>query len=144
MRGKATGFTLIEVLIAGSIMFIVLVMVTDSFLTARNSARHADNIITMLQPVPLVKADIQQQLQQNPGQEASGTLRYNGIQYHWRASLTNRGAPAPRYELDSGMTTQFAERFYLFQIELTCIFQTQQKTLSYTELVWQAAPVVPI
>lgn len=143
MRGKAKGFTLIEVLIAGSIMFIVLVMVTDSFLTARNSARHADNIIAMLQPLPLVKADIQQQLQQTPGQPATGQGTFGAVTFQWRAEKTAAAAPKPRFELESGTTTLFAERFYLYQVELTLAVADQQKILTYTELIWRQGPGVP-
>ncbi len=137
MRGKAKGFTLIEVLIAGSIMFIVLVMVTDSFLTARNSARHADNIIAMLEPVYFVREDIKRQLSLVPGENKNGGGIVGEVQFSWQAIVTEKAAPPPRFDLEANTTTEFAEKFYLYQIDLTLQIHEQHKTLSYNELIWR-------
>lgn len=137
MRAKANGFTLIEVLIAGSIMFIVLVMVTDSFLTARNSARHAENVIAMLEPVSFIREDIKRQLFQGAGENKTGEGAAGQIRFSWHAAVTERAAPPSRFDLESNTTTEYAEKFYLYQIDLILYFNGQEKSLNYNELIWR-------
>lgn len=137
MQSRSKGFTLIEVLIAGSIMFMVLVMVTDSFLTARNSSRHAANVIAMLEPVPLLQEHIKLQLSAALTEQMQGEGLHGQIRYRWQATLTERAAPVPRFEVETGTHTVFDERFYLYQVELTVSSAGQQKAFSYAELVWK-------
>ena len=144
MRNNSKGFTLIEVLIAGSIMFIVLVMVTDSFLTARNSSRHANNVIAMLEPVQLIREDIRGKLMLVPGQHTTGEGRAGNVQFRWDATVEKQAAPPPRYELETDTTAMFKERFFLYNVNVVLSIDEQERIFSYKEFVWRENVGVPL
>ncbi|MFC4656856.1 PilW family protein [Rheinheimera marina] len=136
-RSKPKGFTLIEVLIAATILFMVIAAVSQVYRAASVSSEKASAAVDASALVDLLTETVSFRLRTadvNKVLEQEGVL--NGYRFSWRASVSKRAAPAPRYELESDSFIRQNERFYLWQVELTLIKNEKQQRYQFNALSW--------
>jgi prepilin-type N-terminal cleavage/methylation domain-containing protein len=124
------GFTLVEVLIAAVIMFMVLATAALSLRTAAHASERATRTVE-LTPV------IRESLRNDPADERSGAGRLFGVEYRFRANIVRLGAPPTRFDPDVADFTEYAPRFALYDVELELERDGETTSFLYQELAWR-------
>ena len=135
MRREA-GFTLIEVLIAATILFTVLAVASETYRNALLASAKAETVVEMLTPLPLITSSIRNQLRTNPVERLQGAAELLGVEYSWQAETARYGSPAPRFDPDQIEFTEYSPRYRLYDVELKLQLRGQQRTFLYQELAW--------
>jgi len=136
MRGQH-GFTLVEVLIAAVIMFMVLATATLSLRTAMHASERATATAELLAPLPWITPVIREILRNDPAAERSGEGRLYGVMYRFRANIVRLGAPPTRFDPDATDFVEYAPRFALYDVELELEHDGETMTFIYQELAWR-------
>ena len=131
---KASGFTLIEVLIAGVILFSITTTMTLVYRGALLSSGKAERSVLLTRHVNFIRQKVSDDFQNTP---ASRNRRNNGnfgpIEYEWEAILTHVGQPSSIIQEDSGREDL---EYYLWTIELVLRNGSQVRDYEFTELTW--------
>lgn len=130
------GFTLIEVLIAMTILLTVLSMAVMGFSTMRRSSENAANTIQLLAPLPLVMDTVKAQIRQNPVETLNGDGAFDGVHFRWSAKTLQFLSPPDSYVVESAQTIEHEPRYRLYLVELELSYQTKTRTFNYKELAW--------
>lgn len=130
---RASGFTLIEVLLAGFIMFLVLISMTQVYRGALLSSYKAETSLQISSAVPSIHTRIVSSIRQNSGSEShSGDGQFGALRYSWRATLTHQGQPSILMQEDSGQVI----RFFLWYVDLEVTNKAQARRYNFTEVSW--------
>uniref|UniRef100_A0A486XW23 Prepilin-type N-terminal cleavage/methylation domain-containing protein n=1 Tax=Rheinheimera sp. BAL341 TaxID=1708203 RepID=A0A486XW23_9GAMM len=144
VSGKLAGFTLLEILIAMTILFAAITSGLYAFQNALDATKKSSDILKLLSPVAILQRDIKEQLFAN---KYTGKGRFDDIAYSWEATLSQAVAPAQQIDADSGVLMVYHPRFSLFNVSLTLEYQGNQRNLNYQELTWlplaQGTQVLP-
>lgn len=134
---KSGGFTLIEVLIAGVILFAVVTLISVSFRSALLSSEKASKNLQLLSSVPMITNTIKFRLQENG---ANGSITQTGVlddlTFTWSANILKSGAPPARFSFDDGAVISFRDKFYLWEVNLEITNGETKRELRYEELTW--------
>jgi hypothetical protein len=133
---RRRGFTLIEVLIASTILFTSLAVISESYRASLMATERASKTAEMLTPMPLIVGHIQSRLLETPDEYVSGRGEVLGVAYEFEARSVNFGSPARRVEPESGEYRTYQPRFRLYNVQLVVSTRTQKRTFSYQELSW--------
>ncbi|QIR15146.1 PulJ/GspJ family protein [Shewanella aestuarii] len=139
MKNRQSGFTLLEVLLASFILFIVLSAMTMVYRGALNSSRVAERSIQIHQVVGLIKTDIQKQFDSGPSlseEGYSGQGSIDQIKYHWKAEKLAES----KGQIILGPDGDFIRPDTLYQnwgIALTLQMGNFQKVFNYRLFRWQ-------
>ena len=136
LRGQH-GFTLVEVLIAAVIMFMVLSTATLSLRTALHASERAARTAELLAPLPWITPVIRESLRADPADERSGEGQLFGVAYRYRASIVRLGAPPTRFDPDAADFLEYAPRFALYDVELQLERDGETESFIYQELAWR-------
>jgi prepilin-type N-terminal cleavage/methylation domain-containing protein len=132
------GFTLIEVLIAATILFTVVATVSQIYQGATQSSIKASRSVELSALIPLLADTISFNLRQA---DVTQTITQQGIlddyQFSWTASVVRKGAPPPRFELESDSYVTLDEKFYLWQVQLTISKENYSQKFEFTSLSWK-------
>jgi prepilin-type N-terminal cleavage/methylation domain-containing protein len=139
MRGER-GFTLIEVLIAGMILFIVIAAATEAYRGSLLSSRKAEATVRLLTPLPLITAAVRDALRAKPEERVTGGAELLGVKYEFEAVTARYGAPPARFDPDAADFRDYPPRFRLYDVRLTLSSGDARRTVDYQELAWE--PVV--
>ncbi|GIU49880.1 hypothetical protein TUM4438_34440 [Shewanella sairae] len=137
MSRRQTGFTLIEVLIAATILFAVIGVVSQTYRGATISSAKATRSAELLGITPLLLDTIRFRLKMEPklrAVEDEGVL--NEFVFNWRAQVTQNGAPPSRLSPEDGGMVSFDNKFYLWDVELTISKDDYSQTFQFQELTW--------
>lgn len=135
---RPRGFTLIEVLIAAAILFMVLSLATVSFKTARESSSKAAAELQMLSPLPFMMDTIRTQIRLNPQERLEGDGAFDGVAYRWTAITEQYQAPIGFFDPESMSESRFQPRFRLYKVELIVQVGLRERTVTYKELAWDS------
>lgn len=131
------GFTLIEVLIAATILFTVIAVVSQSYRNATTASEKASRSVELVGVVPLLLDTIRFRLRQadvSQSIDQEGVL--NGFVFSWQARVIKTGAPPDRLDPEDGGTVSFDDKFYLWQVDLSVSKQQYIQQFSFNELTW--------
>jgi prepilin-type N-terminal cleavage/methylation domain-containing protein len=132
------GFTLIEVLIAATILFTVVAAVSQVYQGATTASIKASRSVDVSALVPLLADTISFNLRQA---DVTQTITQQGIlndyQFTWTASVIRKGAPPPRFELETDSYVTLEEKFYLWQVELQLTKDSYNQQFEFTTLSWK-------
>jgi prepilin-type N-terminal cleavage/methylation domain-containing protein len=131
------GFTLVEVLIASTILFTVLAVASEAYRNALLASSKAQTLVEMLTPLPLMTSSIRNQLRTNPVERLQGEAELLGVQYRWEAVTARYGAPAPRFDPDEAEFIEYGRRYRLYDVTLELSLRGQQRNYLYQELAWE-------
>ena len=95
LQAKQRGFTLLEVLLAGFILFLVLTSMTLVYRGAMLSSSKAERSLLMSAAVPSVRSLITESLRSDsPNASHRGADSFGDMDYTWDATLTYTGRPS--------------------------------------------------
>jgi prepilin-type N-terminal cleavage/methylation domain-containing protein len=136
MRRQA-GFTLLEVLIAATILFTVLAVATETYRNALLASSRAEGLVNLLTPLPLITSAIRSQLRSNPVEKLDGSAELLGVRYEWDATTVRHGSPARRFDPDFADFRDYPQRFRLYDVRLKLARGGQERVFLYQELAWE-------
>lgn len=137
---RSSGFTLIEVLVAAMILFMVVSTALMSYQTALKGSVSAGNFLELAQVIDPARKHIRDQL--NDKLNSSNELHYEGrftvagVEVQWQANRVESAAPPERFDPDELTFSQYKNRFFIYQVDLTLTHQKLSRTFSYDELAW--------
>ena len=131
------GFTLLEVLIAATILFTVLAVATETYRNALLASSRAEGLVNLLTPLPLITSAIRSQLRSNPVEKLDGNAELLGVRYEWEAMTVRHGAPARRFDPDFADFRDYPQRFRLYDVRLKLARGGQERVFLYQELAWE-------
>jgi prepilin-type N-terminal cleavage/methylation domain-containing protein len=131
------GFTLLEVLIAATILFTALAVATETYRSALLSSSRAESLVSMLTPLPLITSSIRSQLRSNPVEKLDGGSDLLGVQYEWEANTVRYGAPPRRFDPDATDFITYPQRFRLYDVRLKLRRAGQERVFLYQEIAWE-------
>jgi prepilin-type N-terminal cleavage/methylation domain-containing protein len=134
---RERGFTLLEVLIAATILFTVLAVATETYRNSLLASSRAEGMVKLLTPLPLVTSSIRSQLRSNPVETLSGGAELLGVNYSWQATTARYGSPPRRFDPDATDFVDYPQRFRLYDVELTLRHGSQQRVFLYQEVAWE-------
>ncbi len=134
---RQRGFTLLEVLIAATILFTALAVATETYRSNLVASSRAEALVSMLTPLPLITSSIRSQLRSNPVEKLDGGSELLGVRYEWEANTVRYGAPPRRFDPDATDFITYQPRFRLYDIRLTLHRGPQQRVFLYQEMAWE-------
>jgi hypothetical protein len=132
----AAGFTLIEVLIAATLLFVVIAITAETYRGALLATRRAESVVGMLAPIPLITADIRNTLRNEPLEAREGRGILMGVDYEYEATTARFGSPPKRFDPTKQVLSGYPPRFRLYDVTLTLRFHGQTRVYVYQELAW--------
>ena len=134
---RQRGFTLLEVLIAATILFTVLAVATETYRNSLLASSRAQGLVTMLTPLPLITSAIRNQLRSNPVEKLDGRSELLGVGYEWEAITVRYGSPPYRFDPDVTDFVSYPKRFRLYDITLKLRLAKQERVFLYQEIAWE-------
>lgn len=134
---RQRGFTLLEVLIAATILFTVLAVATETYRNSLLASSRAQGLVTMLTPLPLITSAIRNQLRSNPVEKLDGRSELLGVGYEWEATTVRHGSPPYRFDPDATDFVSYPKRFRLYDIRLRLRLAKQERVFVYQEIAWE-------
>jgi len=137
MGRKQKGFTLIEVLIAATILFAVIGAVSQTYQGALISSTKATRSAELLGVTPLLLDTIRFRLKlENNTNSINDKGVINGFEFYWAATIIEKGSPPSKFSPEDGRIVNFDNKFYLWKVELTLKKQNFTKSFEFKELTW--------
>lgn len=139
LRAKSAGFTLIEVLVATTILLATIAVSSNIYLTSIANSSAASNHLVINRVAPSLIDGIQFSIRQG-AQQGQTTLGNQGVEwdvkYQWNA-VVERSSSAPQYFSDIERRWIRSERQYqLWAVALTLELNGTTRELRYRELAW--------
>ncbi|HET8816650.1 MAG TPA: type II secretion system protein [Pseudidiomarina sp.] len=142
MGTRAQGFSLIEVLMAMTILFAAVTTGLVAFQNSQASSAKAAEVTHILTQIETLQSSIRFQLQQPVSETAervtSGQLEINGVQVQWQATPINDLPPPARVSGEAIQLVRYQPRYQLFEVALQLRYDSSQREFYYEELVWDA------
>ena len=136
---KNKGFTLIEVLVAATILFAVIAMVSLLFRTAYVASAKAQQRVEQAGVLPtllqLVQSDLRAKTNGNLTELTGEGLIWQ-LPYQWQANLLEFKAPVDKFDAEMGITDKYAPRYQLWQVNLLLGSGKSALDYHYTEFSW--------
>ncbi len=133
---RREGFTLIEVLIASTILFAGLTVVSFAFSVNAKSTRTASHVARSVAPVSQIVALVRADLRKNLTDSVKGEGSLLGVRYRYEATLKERRSPPSRFDSDRGGFVQYPQRFRLYEVSLSVGAADVARRFTYLELAW--------
>lgn len=132
---RQQGFTLLEVLLAGFILFLTIATMTMVYRGALLSSSKAEQSLQMSAAVLPVRQIILDEVRKLSHQEnTSGDGLFGQVSYRWESSRTHIGLPSPILQEDSGLNDDL--RYYLVQVDVQFKIGSATKNYQFRELAW--------
>lgn len=133
------AFTLVEVLIASTILFATITVISESYRASLMASEKATRTAQLLTPMPLIIGQIKNKLLQTPDERVQGRGSVLGVTFEFEARSTAFASPPARLDPGSGLEITYKPRFRLYDVKLTLRSGTVQRVFDYQEIAW--APV---
>lgn len=132
----ARGLTLVEVLIAATILFAALTIASESYRTALASSTRASTVVRILAPTPAIVSTIRQRLRDAPLERMQGGGEMLGVDYEFEAVSVRFTPPPAQFDADLSDFAAYEPRFRLYDVKLRLSAGGQQRLFVYQELAW--------
>jgi hypothetical protein len=136
MRPRSHGFTLVEVLIAASILFFSITVITEAYRASLLSSRRADIVARMLAPLPLIVGNIRNTLRESGQPRVTGEGKALGVDFAFEADTLRFESSATQFNADEGAFVDSPPRFRLYRVTLIVQAEGQRRELEYKEIAW--------
>lgn len=132
------GFTLIEVLIAATILFAVITTVSQVYKGAITASIRASRAVDAAAVVPLLADTITFHIRQaGPDAPIAQQGVIHDYMFSWQANVIKRSPAAPRFEFETDRYVTGDERFYLWQVQLELTKERYAAQYEFTVLSWK-------
>ena len=136
---KNKGFTLLEVLVASTILFASIAAVTLIFKSAYVASEKAQRKLVLTSVVPTLLPIIQQDIQSQTTsqiEELTGKGTQWGVAYQWKSQMIAFKSPADKFDVDITRMESYPQRYKKWQVSLTVGTDKNQLNYRYNELSW--------
>ena len=145
MRRHQQGFSLVEVLVAAVILFMVVTVSLVIYRAAMSTSIRAESALRLSMDIPQARELITREMQSgfsNPPR--SGRLTLSGVDISWEAQLLSSGQVTDLEAVTIGgggsgaaaQTIALDRKFYLWEVSLLATLGKQQRNFSFKELTW--------
>ena len=131
------GFTLLEVLIASTILFAALAVASETYRSTLMASSRSQTVVEMLTPLPLITSSIRNDLRSDPAEQREGAAAMMGVGYTWRATTARYEPPPARFDADRLDFVSYPPRFRLYDVELKRWLRGQKRVYIYQEVAWE-------
>lgn len=131
-----SGLTLIEVLIASTILFACITVVSETYRTSLISSSKAAETVSLVTPVFIIKSNISGALLANPQPVVTGDGVVLGVRYSFKASSLDFLAPPPRFDPDVGAFVSYKPRYRLYEVALLIQRNSVERRYRYEDIAW--------
>ena len=129
MSNREQGFTLLEVLLAGFILFLTLTTLTEVYRGALLSSGKAEQVLSMTGPISPIRVMISDALVD--GGVLAGAGNYGDLDYQWSATLAYEGRPSAVVLEETPNV-----RYFLWDIDLKVTKGNLVRQYNFRELSW--------
>lgn len=135
---KHAGFTLVEVMIAATILIASVATMTFVYQTAARSSMTASKNVELHSYVGLLINNVKSEVRQK-GVVAPlvRTGQFGKINYRWQTTLIKTGAAPDKFDPDLGSWVKQPERFYLWQVNLVVTANEYSRDFVFKEFSWK-------
>ena len=132
----STGFTLIEVLVASFILFLVIASVTLVYRGALLSSNKAERSLRFIALVEPISEQIRFQLRTANQASLNGSGSMGEVNYEWSASHLAQGQSLAVVDSETGAATTNGRAFYLWTINLELKLGNARRNFEFNEVSW--------
>lgn len=145
MRRYQQGFSLVEVLVAAVILFMVVTASLLIYRAAMSTSIRAESALRLSMDIPQARELITRQMQSGySSPPVSGQLELSGVTIIWQAQLAATGqltdleavTVSESGSSPGGRTVALDRRFYLWEVSLQATLGKQRREFSFKELTW--------
>lgn len=134
---KQHGFTLIEVLVASFILFLVITSITMVYRGALLSSHKAEQVVRFSGMVDPISEQVRSQVQSATGQqEIQGRGKMGEIEYEWQAKVMQYTTAPEQFNIETGEIEAGEITFYLWNVKMQLQLNSTQRQYQLTELSW--------
>ena len=127
------GFTLLEVLLAGFILFLTLTSMTLIYRGAILSSAKAEEALSLTAAIPSIRVIISEEFHENIKRGSyAGEGVFGSVFYEWNASLKKEGSPSEILQEDSGLSTPL--KYLLWDVRFFASKKGLVREYSFREL----------
>jgi len=137
LPSKQKGFTLIEVLVASFILFLVIASITVVYRGALLSSGKAERTLLFSSFVEPISEQIRIQVQSSVNQEQledQGTM--GSISYDWSALVVYKAKAPEQFNLDTGELDKGKKTFLMWNITLHLQLGSATRQYEFSEVSW--------
>ena len=138
---RSGGFTLVEALIAATIFFATVGVLSEAYRASLAASRKAEITARLLTPLPIIVSHIANHLKDERADEWRERGLMQGVRYDVSARVAKRVAPPRRVDPDAGVVVNSGARFKLYEVTIDLTVSGQSRQFKYEELAW--APLEP-
>ena len=135
MGNHSRGLTLIEVLIASTILFVAM---SETYRASLAASDRSDRFIRLVTPMPLITSSIRDVLRTEVQPRVVGGGRILGVDYQFEAVSTAFLPPPRRFDPDAGEVVDYAPRYRLYDVKLELKRAGVRRSYIYQEVAWRA------
>ncbi|OKY24659.1 prepilin-type N-terminal cleavage/methylation domain-containing protein [Thalassotalea sp. PP2-459] len=134
---KSRGFTLIEVLVASFILFLVIASITLVYRGAILSSGKAERTLLFSAAVETISESIKAKIQTSGQQEIMEEQgEWGRVTFSWVAKPAFVSAPPERVSLASGELEKSINQFVLWNVELQLSIDKASRVYQFNEVSW--------
>lgn len=134
---KQQAFTLVEVLIASSILFMVIAVTVIGFSNSRQNAAIAASRIAMHQPIGLILDQVENALRPVSAEQLNGEGQLGEVSFKWQANLHSRHTAPVLFDSETGAGFSNNNVFMLFDVTIELRHGNASREYQYQKLGWQ-------
>lgn len=131
---RQSGFSLIETLVAATIMFSVLISAFVAFQGSINASARAEKRIHLLAKMPLVRGYVTNAIRS--GARLTGEGTFEEVSYDWNATLLTQGVAHDLTAEPEGRSGFLERNFSLWRVAVRLEFGGVQREFLFTEMTW--------
>ncbi len=136
MKRRSRGFTLVEVLIAASILFFSIAVITEAYRSSLLASRRADIVARLLAPLPVIVGNVRNTLRESGQPRVTGKGQAIGVDYSFEADTIQFKSSASQFNPDEGGFVDSPPRYRLYRVTLALQAEGQSRQFQYQELAW--------
>lgn len=130
------GFTLIEVLVASFILFLVIAAITMVYRGALLSSHKAERSLLFSSLVEPISEEVRLTLQSSTVNEVQGQGSMGEITFNWSAIEVFQAKIPPLVDAERGISTQGSKVFRLWDITLELQLNSATRNYYFSEISW--------
>ncbi|AWL11208.1 hypothetical protein HMF8227_00712 [Saliniradius amylolyticus] len=136
---RQSGFTLLEVLIAGVILFAAIASASLIYSSSVDNSVRATRSVRMSGVVMGLVENIKQELRATSGlRELSGEGEQAGVGYSWRAEVIEQSKPVAVFSKEDEGFTQLNKKIFLWRVDLNLSLQEKTELYQFVVSGWEA------
>lgn len=135
MRTQTSGFTLLEILVAMTILFATIVTGMLTYQNNMSNSVKAAEVMHILSQVDAVRSNIRFTLH-HEALTSGSDLFSQDVEVSWQAEEQAYVPPAPTMDESGSGFNQYGPRYHLYAITLTMTYGSSQRVFNYEELIW--------